>query len=494
MVSSQYSRAGAGRIASEPRYDIADYLVRLYREKWLILCIFLLIAGVGALAATRMKTTYPVYSSVLVRLGQEYVYEPRAGDAGRGAVPDSDQVIQSETEILGSAQLKQRVITKLGLARIYPKLAEKYASSDASDKKRVMADAVQALERNTEIQTAPDTPVIKLSFKGEDPEVAALVLNTLLEEYLIYRRSVLGDVSGPALAEQKGQLESRLGEVDRAYQEFMILNQIGDFAAEKANLAQLTAQVQQQKFQTEAQIQERVGRLANLSSQMAGITKEVGLYRDFSGAASDKLAALRVQREDLLSRYRNDARPVQEVDGQIAQLEAGMAAGRTRTEGAKRLGINPVYQTVETERVHIIADIAALRQSLAALNSQIQQLTQRSLKMSALEPQFQQLSLDREVLQANIRDYTVKEVQNRASQDLANSETDNIRIVSRAVPPNKGVSLKRPVAVLAILAAGFTALCAGILRMLLRPGLATRRAAERTFELPVLASAAFKAG
>ena len=238
----------------------------------------------------------------------------------------------------------------------------------------------------------------------------------------------------------------------------------------------------------------RIARLANLSSQMGVINKEVGLYRDFSGAASDKLATLRVQREDLLSRYRNDARPVQEIDSQIAQLEAGIAAGRTRTEGAKRLGINPVYQTVETERVTIAADIAALRQSLLAQNEQVAKLTQRSLKLAALEPRYQQLTLGRDVLQANVRDYTVKEVQSRASQDIAASENDNIRIVSRAIPPTKGVSLKRPVAMLAVLVAGFTALCVGLVRMLLRPGLVTRRVAERAYALPVLATAGFKAG
>jgi len=217
-----------------------------------------------------------------------------------------------------------------------------------------------------------------------------------------------------------------------------MVNQIGDFTAEKTNVSQLLAQVEQQRLQTETQLQDRIARLANLSSQMGVINKEVGLYRDFSGAASDKLAALRVQREDLLSRYRNDARPVQEIDSQIAQLEAGMAAGRTRTEGAKRLGINPVYQTVETERVTIAADIAALRQSLVAQNEQVSKLTQRSLKLAALEPRFQQLTLGRDVLQANVRDYTVKEVQSRASQDIAASENDNIRIVSRAIPPTKG--------------------------------------------------------
>lgn len=481
-------------MSPSPRYDAADYLARLSREASLMLFVFLILSAVGVFGAFQLKTKYPVYSSVLVRLGQEYVYEPRAGDAGRGAVPGPDQVIQSETEILGSAQLKQRVISRLGLSHIYPQLALKYANGDAQVRKRVLADALQALEKNTKIETAPDTPIIKLTFKGENPEVAAQVLNTLLEEYLLYRRSVLGDTTGPAFSGQRDVLEKRLDQVDTALQNFLVTNQIGDFVAEKTSLGQITAQVEQQKLQTEAQLEERVARLANLSSQMNGLSQEVGLYRDISGAANDKLAALRVQREDLLSRYRVDSRPIQDLDTQIAQLEAGMAAGRTRTEGAKRLGINPVYQTVETERVQVAADVAALRQSLAALKLQIQELTRRSLKLAELEPQFQKLSLEREVLQSNVRDYTVKAIQSRASQDLANSDSENIRIVSRAIAPTKGVSLKRPAAIFAVVFAAFTALCVGLIRMLLRPGIATPKAAERTFELPVLASARFKAG
>ena len=76
---------------------------------------------------------------------------------------------------------------------------------------------------------------------------------------------------------------------------------------------------------------------------------------------------------------------------------------------------------------------------------------------------------------------------------IAARTNDNIRIVSRAVAPTKGKSLKKPVIVLAFLFAAFTALCAGLLRMLLRPGLPTAQSASRTLDLPVLATAPMKA-
>lgn len=479
---------------ARPRYALSDFPTLLWRERYLMLAIFMVIFILGVLAALTMKTTYPAYSSVLVRLGQEYVYEPRAGDAGRGAVLDSDQVIQSETEILGAGQLKLRVIERLGLSRTYPELAAKYAKGTVAEKRRIMGMAVQAIEQNLKIETAPDTPIIRVGFSHQNPEAAALILNTLLEEYLIYRRSVLLDPNSPALEQQRRLFENRLTEADSAYEDFLNNNRIGDFVAEKASLSQLQAQIEQQKYQTDAQLQDRIGRLATLNGQMGGVAPEVGLFRDVSSAPGEKLVTLKLQREDLLSRYRADARPVQELDAQIAQLEAGIAAGRTLGEGAKRIGINPVFQTLQTEKIQLTSEVAALRKSQAELASQIEQLTGRRLRLAELEPQFQELSLNRDVLQANVRDFTVKEEQSRAAQEIASRTNDNIRIVQRAIPPTKGKSLRKPVVVLTFLFAGFTALSAGLLAMFLRPGLPTAQSAARTLDLPVLGSATMKAG
>lgn len=479
--------------SARPRYAWTDFPTLLWRERWLMLAVFLVLFGIGFVIALTLKTTYPAYSSVLVRLGQEYVYEPRAGDAGRGAVLDSDQVLQSELEILGAGQLKQRVINRLGLARIYPELAKKYATADVEGRKKIMGQALLGLERNLKMETAPDTPIIRVGFEHTDPQTAALVLNTLLEEYLIYRRSVLLDPSAPALEQQRRAFETRLAQADNAYEDFLNNNRIGDFVAEKASLSALQAQIEQQKYQTDAQLRDRQGRLATLERQFGQVSPEVGLYRDVSSVPGEKLANLKTQREDLLSRYRVDARPVQELDAQIAQLEAGIAAGRTLAEGARRIGVNPVYQTLQTEKIQLTSEVAALREAQAALAGQVEQLTARRLRLATLEPLFQELSLDRDVLQANVRDLTVKEEQSRSNQEIASKTNDNIRIVSRAIPATKGKSLKRPVVMLAFLFAGFTALCAGLLRMYLRPGLPTAQSASRTLDLPVLGAAPMKA-
>ncbi|MDX9997904.1 MAG: Wzz/FepE/Etk N-terminal domain-containing protein, partial [Phenylobacterium sp.] len=150
---------------ARPRYALSDFPVLLWRERWLMAGVFLAIfLPLLLVAALAIKPSYPAYASVLVRLGQEYVYEPRAGDAGRGAVPEPDQLIQAETEILGSEALKRRVIDKLTLARIDPKAAEKYEKGDPAERRKIIGGVVRSIEQDLTIATTPDAPVIRVGY------------------------------------------------------------------------------------------------------------------------------------------------------------------------------------------------------------------------------------------------------------------------------------------------------------------------------------------
>ena len=96
------------------------------------------------------------------------------------------------------------------------------------------------------------------------------------------------------------------------------------------------------------------------------------------------------------------------------------------------------------------------------------------------------MNLSRDALQNNVKDLTAKAEESEASQQISAATNDNIRIVERATPPTAGKSLRGLVLVLALAFAAFTALCGGLLRMFLRPGMPTPASASRTLDLPVL--------
>jgi uncharacterized protein involved in exopolysaccharide biosynthesis len=475
--------------SSRTRFAPADFVTLLWRERDLMAGIFVALFALGLAFAFTLKTGYEAHSSVVVRLGQEYVYQPRAGDAGRGAVPDNDAVIQSEVEIMGSAPLKERVIERIGLQRIYPKLKD---SKDAEAHQEAISKAVLAMEKSLKIETAPDTPVIRLAFKHEDPQMAARVLNTLLDEYLIYRQTVLLQSNAPALQAQRVVFEQKLAAADAALEAFMTFNDIGDFDAEKTSLNQLQVQLEQQRYSISASLRERQASLSTLTSQFASVPAQITLYSDANLKGQEQRDTLVQERTELLSRFRPGSDRVKALDEKIAAYDAAQTAARPAGDTARRSGPNPVYQTLLTEKTQRTAEVAGLQQSLAAVTEQIRQVTDRQMRLAQLEPRYQALVRDRGILQQNVTDFTAREQESLANAAIAGRGTDNIGIVGRATAPTEGSSLKKPVAILALLFAGFTALMAGLLHIFLRPGVSTPLSAGRTLDLPVLATARVK--
>ncbi len=257
-----------GRVSM--RYGAGDIAAILWRERILMAIVFIVVLAIGLAVAFVMPRLYDAHSSILVRLNQAYVYEPPAGDAARGAVPESDQVLQSEVEILSSAQVKERVLERLGLARVFPALARGYATATPDEQRVRMGKAVLAMEKSLKVATTPGAPVVRLDYEDRNPQLAAQVLNTLMDEYLLYRKAILLDPTAP-LEGQRKAFEARLAEADEAYESFLGSNNIGDFEAEKTSLAQLQASLQQQKYANDSQLMDREGRLAALAAQANGL-------------------------------------------------------------------------------------------------------------------------------------------------------------------------------------------------------------------------------
>jgi uncharacterized protein involved in exopolysaccharide biosynthesis len=479
----------SGEWAARPRYTASDVITLLWRDRFVMLGVFALLLALGLAGAFLMKTQYPAQSSILVRLGQEYVYEPSVGDAARGAIPTTDQLIQSEVEILNSPELRRRVIQDLGLAKVFPARAAARAAAPKAKQAQLIDQAVAAMGANLKVESAPDTSVVRLTYSDTDPDRAAQVLSKLLDEYLVYRRTVLMDASEPYLNQQLKAFEDRLARTDGEYQAFLSEAGVADFDTEKSSLNSLQTSVTSDAFLVQARLREIEGRLGELSRQAGRIAPEINLYRDSSTAPSDKLLQLQIDRQDLLSRYRSDSQPVKDIDRKIAQMQALANGAAGQGAGQRRFGVNPVYQTVQTEQIQLNAEAESLRGRKDILEQQLAEIAARRQRLNALEPQYLELTRDKDLLQTEIRGLMQKKQEAQAAQTIASKSSDNIRIVERPSPPAHGKSLKKPVAVLAFLFAGFTAICVGLLRLFLRRGFPTAASAARTLDLPVLAAA-----
>jgi uncharacterized protein involved in exopolysaccharide biosynthesis len=477
----------AVRRVAPPRYTPGEIAALLWRQTpWMILT-FVVLAIIGFFVAVRMPTTYPAHSSLLIRLGQSYVYQPQVGDAARGAAPDNDQVVQSELEILQSDAVKVRVINDIGLARLYPDLGKAYAAADPRKREALEQSAMRTITAGLKIAAAPDTAIARLTYNDKDPERAALILNTLVDEYLRYRKTILSDRNLGPLDQQRRAFQSQLDVADGAYQKFLTDNGVGDFDAEKAALAQLYSQLLTDSYSVGAQTAETQGRLGVTTREAASAQPEIGLYRDLDHTAQDKLMQLKVDLQDLLSRYQSTAQPVRELQQKIAAEQMLIASGQATGGGARRIGVNPVFQTLQTEKNQLEAQAASLRNRKSSLAGELAEITARRQKLATLEPQYQELARQRDLLSTNVRNLTQREQESQAAQALAQTGDDgSIKVIERAYPPTKGASFKAPIMALALAFAVFAAICVGLALSFLHKGYPTVGSAERALELPVL--------
>lgn len=472
--------------ASRPRYGVTDVVVLLFRELWLMILVFAILFIIGAAAALTLKKTYTAGASLFVGVGQEYVYQPRVGATDRGAPPAAGEVAQSEAAILNSLEVKQRVVRALGVETFQD---GKPATGTPAEQE---AAAVRAVSAGLDVSAAPLSPVVGLTYKSDDPDLSARVLNTVIDQYLTYRREVFQDRATPAIQTQRQTFEGELADADRAYEAFLSGNNIGDFATAKATLAGTYQSIFAERMNVQAQLNQAAQRLATLVAQQNRTPAEVALQQDLNISAQDQILQLRTQRETLLSRYQPDAQPVREIENQIAQLQAYVGTGTAVGAKEVRTGPNPIWVELETTRINAQAERDALAARLSVLDRQVVDLRARQARLTELESRNATLAGNREVLSASIREFQLRETQSRADNELVKAGADNVTVIERAQPPSRGKSMKAVLFIAAFLFAGFTALCVGLVRVFLRKGFSMPSTASRTLQLPVLAVAPMK--
>ena len=464
--------------ADAPKLSVADVAAMLWGERGVVLAVGGAICALGLIAALAAPRIYTARSELIVRMGEEYVYQPTTGGAGAGATPDMQTIVNAEMRLIGSGAVVRGAIESVGLATLYPDIA----ASPASDARKLAA-AERAFVRHLSVETAPQTPAIGLAFEHRSGEVAAQALNALVQQYLHHRRDVLVGGEFEALSQESGDLSTRAGQATAALSAFLTEHQIGDFESELAALAARAGDIETQLLDAQTKRQEAESRSASLRQRFNAEPEQIELYQE-SDARRDLVEA-QMQRERLLSAYQSDALPVREVDRRIAQLQAFLAGGDPPT--VTRRGPNPVRQDVASQLYAMEAEARAQRGRETALDQQRTEVRERLRSMQALEPRFRQLQRDRAILETNAQNFASRAEEARARSQMLGRATDNISPVERATAPAQGKSLRWPIMIVSILIAGIVALAAGLSRALMRRSFPTPSSAARALDTPVLA-------
>jgi polysaccharide biosynthesis protein PslE len=476
MSADHTQSHSSGAWASAPRLGMVDLLALIWRERRLALIVLAVCAGLGAAAGFVQKTQYKAESRVLVRLGQEYVYQPKVGAAGAGATPKLEEVMQSELKLIASPDIARAVITQIGPRNLFADLPA------SGDKERQMQDAVRAFSRRLVANSAPQTPIIALSFKHENPAVAAKALNAYVDAYLKFRQSVLLDPAAKAFDQEGDHVQARLADTNVALSKLLSENGIGDFDAEKRGVSDLQAKLESDLVAAGAERRALEGQVATLRARIAQQPEQIDIFTESD--AERVLVQLQLERAQLAAKYQPGVGPLADLERRIAELEAFLKGGARPS--LTRRGPNPVRQELEGQMFALDAQASAAAAREKALSQAREEAQARALRLQGLEPQVRALTRHASILEENARAFGLRAEESRALAALAPVASDNIRVIERAAAPTRGSSLRFELIAAGIaIGAGLGALAA-LMAGLARDRFPTARSAAATLGAPVI--------
>jgi polysaccharide biosynthesis transport protein len=349
---------------------LLDYFIILRKHQWLALTFLLTVVTATTIATFKMKPVYVATARVEVDKENQNTTTSAAADP-YGEFEDMDSYLETQTKILESESLALQTIKSLDLGR-YPEFGGMHAVLNLgrpgfSERPAILGAFLGSLG----VRRVPNSRLIEVSFSAQDPQVAAQVVNTHLQDYIELNFKSKYD----ATTQASGFLSSELEELR--------------IKVEQSENARLAYERENQIWQIDEKQDITTQKLGDLSravtqAQMDLADKEA-LYRMAISGNLDALAATRAnsmvqdllkrkseldqQYADAVNQYGPNYPKVQRLLEQQKQLNDDLEKAR------KTVG-DGVIQDYNTARSHVELLQQALDNQKTEANDQAEKLVQ----------------------------------------------------------------------------------------------------------------------
>lgn len=458
------SNGGDGGGISIPR------VLRAFKRKIpLMLVIFLVLSALGWYLGSQLKRTYSAEARLMVTLGEEYVYQPLTGQNNGGLVTTPDTITLNEIGIMTNPQLIEGVMGEIGLNKLYPEKANEYKRASGLVKQNLFNEMLDEFESSFAAAPSPKSAIIDLKFEHENPRVATDTLNAIIAAYMDERRTLFVDGQTGALAERREATEEQLATVERAISRFMKRNNIADFQSERVGSRKRLEDLRAEQNALLASMRQAEAALMSTEDSLRSTPPTIELQID--DRPSQRVAQAELERRQLLAKYLPTSDVVRAKDREIRELRQLIASNGGRAAGGRRVGPNTVHQALMTERNKFQAQADSYREKAVIIQRQLDATMAQTARLSSLAPQVENLLREKKSLEERLASLNLREQEALVEQQSAESNAENVKVISEAGRARKGRNMKKIVQFLSIIGAAMTALMVGLLGTFLDPSI-----------------------
>jgi len=355
---------------TEARMSISlrDFLHVVFKRKGVIALFVTVAVGTVAVASFSEKRTYEATAQILVKIGRENLYDPSlAGETGRPVITFD---LIAEVGILESRVLAERVVAALGPAVIYP---DPLSSPS-------LEEAAEWLQDDLDIEAVEDSNIIDVSFEHEDPQMAARVVNTVVEKYLERHLEVhKSPTSHEFLREQSQILDMRLKLGEEKLEAFKNEHDLTALEEEQSLLLRQEADLRTELNKT---LSEQAGievRLTQLRDQVAVTPNSIplNLNDETMENLQARLVGLELEEHELLTKYSDQSRFVERVRDEIQMVRTKLTEHKS--------------EIIQQEILRNEADLQALEAKEETQRAQLGDFRKKHERLNRIEMEFGRL-------------------------------------------------------------------------------------------------------
>ena len=429
----------------------------LFRQRRVFICVAGLVLVAAALYAF-LGATYQANMKVLVRRGRA----DAPASAGENAPLDltrmgiTEEELNSEVELLRDDEVLRRVAqeTELGGGDWFH-----FLRPSERDAERLERSARQ-LAKKLRVEPMKKTNLIAISYAADDPRMAAKVLQSLANAYLQKHKEVHRPAGEAGFFEQQTEASRRqLEDTKRKLLHFTARHGVVAATQQRDLALQKLSEVDGNYRQTRIDLAETQQRVMDLEAQMAKLpertTTQVRIADNPELLKSLKasLLDLQLKRTQLLTKFEPSHRLVQEVEQQIAQAEATIAAENALPLRDETTDKNAHYEWAKAELQHAQVQLNALQARQSATLQQEAAYRQMARRLGSAALTQDDLVSTEKAAQENYLLYVKKQEEARMDDALDERGIVNVAIAEHPVTPALPVWSAGAVLVLGLFAA-----------------------------------------
>jgi uncharacterized protein involved in exopolysaccharide biosynthesis len=475
-----------------PEKGLRDFLTLLFKHKRKIVSMFFLWICIGLFISFLLPPVYEAKTSLLVKIGREYVNRTDLGNDRLLMSLEQQEMINSEMEILSNRDLIGKVVSRLTWETLYPELQGKSASKNSP-----MEAAILKFEKSFKVEGVRRSNVIQATFRHRDPRIAVRALNLLVELFREKHLQVFSETPSPFLEKQMVTYREKLGASENRLESFKQQTRVFSLEEQRSLLLRQRTDLDTSLKNSSHTIRELQEKLSFLKKEKIAGSKSNPLYTQTEREniivdAKAKLLALQLQEQELLRTYREDSRLVVNVRKEIHLVKNFLKEQEEDIRARVGTG-NKVYQELEMERVKTEADLKSQQAKTETLIKQLNKLDEEILSLDLRGKEISNLERELAANEKYYKSYVDRLEAARISEDMNRDKLANISVIQEAVVPEKPVRPRKRLNMLvSIFLGGISGIGLSLCAEKVSQGFQTPESAERRLGLPVLTSISYK--